>query len=92
MLSNAMDEIVGRAIRDAEFRIRFIKAPVETARASGFELTAEEERELSTADLGEMEAFLTRLDAHEVPTVWCSNCACYEREYDGTRCPTPPPV
>ena len=74
-----LDQILGRAVRDSDFRQQLLDDP--KAAAAGYSLSAEELEELTSMDKETASSFF--VEVGEVKGFrmkdWCTEKSCYER-------------
>ena len=79
-LSGVVDSLLGRAVRDQDFRAKFLSAPILAAEESGYALNGEDREMLAGLDGEKASRFFQRLESDGTPMAWCSDHACYEVE------------
>lgn len=77
---SVLDTIVGRAIRDAEFRTKLLEAPIHAAEQAGYTLTGSDKELLARLDTDKAASFFDKMNQKSTAMAWCSDLACYETE------------
>jgi hypothetical protein len=76
----ALDAIIGRAIRDDQFRDMFLDNPLKAAEVSGFKLNMADRIALKTIDKFSARSFLDQFIRDPGTVMWCTDKTCYEFE------------
>lgn len=81
-VSSTLDTMMGRAMRDADFRRNLLSDPVAAADAAGYSLSDEEREQLARLDRSKAESFFGRMESDDAPTAWCTDQTCAEDYVD----------
>ena len=76
--SSSLDSIIGRALRDEEFRARLLTSPVEASIEAGYDLSDDDRAQLMQLDARRAAGFFDKMGDKNAPMAWCSENACYE--------------
>jgi hypothetical protein len=77
-----IDTIIGRALRDLEFREQFVKDPLKAAQDAGYSLTEEDKVGLAQLNKTLAQDFIEKAlgTRNQASVAWCTNYRCYQVE------------